>query len=114
MQPAVTEKALIELPLSRLLITLTSRKEECSRIVLNFDKKTSSFPLLLCLILSPSPWVELSAYRVGAERGGRAGPVMGVKGQKSLLANTGAHLRPRERGKHMLYFFSSKVESAVV
>ena len=68
-QPAVTEKALIELPLSRLLITLTSRVEKCSRIVINFDKATSSFPFLLCIILSPSPWVELSAYRVGAEGG---------------------------------------------
>ena len=74
-QPAVTEKALIELSLSLLLITLTSHVEECYGIVINIDKATSSFRLLLCLLtlLPPSPWVELSAYRVGAERGAGLG-----------------------------------------
>ena len=75
------------------------------------------FPLTTALSSQHFSWVELSAYRVGAERveGGGAGPVMGVKpGQKSLLANTHAHLRERERARHiMVYFFSSEIESAV-
>ena len=49
-QPTVTEKALIELSLSTLLITLTGRVEECYRMVDKLDKISKLTPshLLLC------------------------------------------------------------------